>query len=585
MATPPAIAEAFGLLKAGDAAAALEVSRRIAAAQPTNARAHLAAGIALRLLGRLGESLAALERAAKLDPLDHGAVYEAGVVHQLQGDSAQALARFQRAGLLKSGFFAAHFSAGLLQFERKDWEAAAASFRAALAIEGANVEALLNLGQALVEQGHHAAGEATIARALALDPSHAAGRHALGWAMHRGGRIAEALEHFQAAAAANPRDPELQLAAAKALADLGRHDEAEPAFVRALATDPDHFPTLWTFGRYSVSRGNFTRAATLFAEALRRAPEDDALPMFLAQVELLLGKWDAAWPAYAKRAPRRQFERALAAAGSSYRLPAMSEVAGRDITLVAEQGLGDILFFLRHAPLLKDAGARLHFAGEPRLHPLLARARLFESFKSSADPAGLTSAAPLLVGDLPAMLPASGTRFEPSISIAPDPERAARWRKKLEAAGPRPWIGVTWRAGTRGDEVANALHKAIPADRLFAALAPLGGTVVALQRRIEDGELQAASRSLGRSVPDFSQANDDLEDALALVSLLDRHIAVSNTNMHLAAAAGATADVLVPFPPEWRWRVEGDSPWFPGFRVHRQARDGDWSPALDGLAR
>ena len=55
--------------------------------------------------------------------------------------------------------------------------------------------------------------------------------------------------------------------------------------------------------------------------------------------------------------------------------------------------------------------------------------------------------------------------------------------------------------------------------------------------------------------------------------------------MHLAAAAGATADVLVQFPPEWRWRIEGESPWFPGFRVHRQAIDGDWSHALRQLVR
>jgi hypothetical protein len=53
--------------------------------------------------------------------------------------------------------------------------------------------------------------------------------------------------------------------------------------------------------------------------------------------------------------------------------------------------------------------------------------------------------------------------------------------------------------------------------------------------------------------------------------------------MHLAAAAGATADVLVPYPPEWRWRRSGESPWFPGFRVHRQSPDSDWSGALAGL--
>ena len=67
------------------------------------------------------------------------------------------------------------------------------------------------------------------------------------------------------------------------------------------------------------------------------------------------------------------------------------------------------------------------------------------------------------------------------------------------------------------------------------------------------------------------------------MALLDRHAGVSNTNMHLAAAAGATADVLVPFPPEWRWGLGEESAWFPGFRIHRQTRERDWSHALAEL--
>jgi ADP-heptose:LPS heptosyltransferase len=108
--------------------------------------------------------------------------------------------------------------------------------------------------------------------------------------------------------------------------------------------------------------------------------------------------------------------------------------------------------------------------------------------------------------------------------------------------------------------------------------------VFALQRGAEPGELAAARAALGRPIHDLSRAGDDLEDALAIVACVDRHIGVSSTNMHLAALAGATADVLMPFPPEWRWRPEGESPWFPGFRVHRQAPDGDWSRALAGLS-
>src|SRR5690606_38517701 len=58
-------AEAIRLLQAGDAAAALAASRRLVESEPGNARAHLAAGLALRKLGHAAESLAALEEAAR----------------------------------------------------------------------------------------------------------------------------------------------------------------------------------------------------------------------------------------------------------------------------------------------------------------------------------------------------------------------------------------------------------------------------------------------------------------------------------------------------------------------------------------
>ena len=73
---------------------------------------------------------------------------------------------------------------------------------------------------------------------------------------------------------------------------------------------------------------------------------------------------------------------------------------------------------------------------------------------------------------------------------------------------------------------------------------------------------------------------------LALLALIDDYIGVSNTNMHLRAAVGKTARVLVPTPPEWRWMAEGqESPWFPGFTVYRQGYDGGWEGALEELLR
>lgn len=515
MTGPAAVTEAFRHLQAGDPGRALEAARQAAAAHPTTARARLAEGIALRMLGRLDEAEAALARAAKIDASDSAVSYERGVVQQLRGDIDAALAHFERARTLNAGFFAAHFSAGSLRLDARDWSGAAERFRAALAVQPGQVDAL---------------------------------RH-----------LSRALQH------------------------LGRGAEADELFVHALASDPHDFHVLRAFGQHSVARGNFKRAATLFTEAWRARPDDEALPIFIAQVELLQGNWAAAWTAYAQRETRKHLERTLAERGAPYRVAGLDSLRGRDTCLVAEQGFGDILFFLRWAPRLAQAGARLHFIGPEKLHAMLARTGLFETLHAFGD-GRAPAAIPLLVGDLPRLV-GGDPLAAPALPLQALPERLDHWRARLERAGPRPWIGATWRAGLPREELAHGLQKNVPLEHLFATLRELGGTVFALQRKPAAGEIEAAGRSLGKPVHDLAQAHDNLEDMLAIVTLLDRHVGVSNTNMHLAASAGKDADVLVPFPPEWRWRAAGDSPWFPGFRVHRQQPGGDWSAAFAQIPR
>ena len=484
------------------------------------------------------------------------------------------------------------------------------------ALEPANARAHLAKGIALRMAGRYAEASEALALAQSLDPRDHAAAYETGIVRQLEGRIDDALGHFvrsaelrpdffaahfsaglihadrrewrlaadrfRAVLAVQPSQPDAMLHLALALDRDGRLDEAEGAFVHALAANPHHVPTLRVFGQHSVGRGNFRRAASLFAEVARLDPRDEAVPMFVAQTELLLGRWQPAWAAYARRVPRREFERECAARGRPYVVPAVESLAGGEATLTAEQGLGDTLFFLRWAPLLRSAGTRLGFCGDVRLHSMLARTGLFETLEDAGGAARART--PILVGELPSMFASTDPLTVATLRIQPLPERVAKWEAALRAAGPRPWIGVQWRAGTPREVVAHALSKTIPVEALFASLAPLQGNMVALQRQIVPGELDRAARALGRPVTDLSHANEDLEDLLALTSLLDRHVAVSSTTLHLAAAAGATADVLVPFPPEWRWRLGGDSPWFPGFRVHRQGVDGDWAAALASLA-
>jgi len=544
----PSVVEALRLAQRGDAAAALEASSALVRAHPADARAHLAQGIALRMLGRIPEARAALERAVGLAPGDYAAVFELGVALELAGDARGALARFEQAMALRPAFLPARFAAAR-----------------GLAMQGRFPDAL-----------------ATIEPAVLADPRDPFALHEKGWVLHRSGRPDLARPLLEAAAAADPRNGAWRLDAAKAIADAGDAAGAREAYESAVRAAPSDVPTLLACARFHVSHGDFEAAARHFAAALALAPGDPALPIYLAQAELVQRHWDPGWRAYALREPRRGFEAARASRGLAYRVPSLAEVAGREVTLVGEQGLGDVLFYLRFAPQLARAGATLDFAGEARLLPLLARTGIFRALREGGTATQADSPLPVLVADLPSVPGVSPV--PPPLPIAPDPARLASWRAVLEAAGPRPWIGIAWRAGTPSDVLAHGLFKTLPLEALCAAVRPLGGTVLAIQRHPAAGEVDRAGAALGRPVHDLTRMNDDLDDALAVVALLDRHIGVSNTNMHLAAAAGARADVLVPFPPEWRWTAQGDSPWFPGFGVHRQAIGGDWSAALAALS-
>ena len=161
---------------------------------------------------------------------------------------------------------------------------------------------------------------------------------------------------------------------------------------------------------------------------------------------------------------------------------------------------------------------------------------------------------------------------------------------RLRAFGPPPYIGVTWRAGLLPEEAEDHRGKAVwvkraPNEALGGLLRPLRASIVILQRKPDPAERAAFVAALGREPLDASDTNDDLRDALALLSLLDEYIGVSNTNMHLLAGLpGRGARVLIQQPPEWRWGTEGNSsPWFPAFALYRAAQQTGWDEALDRL--
>jgi hypothetical protein len=267
----------------------------------------------------------------------------------------------------------------------------------------------------------------------------------------------------------------------------------------------------------------------------------------------------------------------------------------RQVVLVEhEQGIGDELFFLRFLPLLRSLAqpSRIVYAPSPRLRPVLQSVGAIDDLRAQVPI--YWSGPRLLVGDLPALcsLEDGGTQYPGTLRLKPDPAKTARWQALLQAQGRGPYLAVSWEAGSTADtrqDVLRAgyrLHKRIEPELLGRALAGWRGTLVCVQRRPLAADNASFRAACGQDAFDASRANEEIGELLALLSVVDEVVGVSSTSMHLRAAAGGTARVLLPHPGEWRWLARGgESPWFPGFPVYRQRADLDWSDALGRLGR
>ena len=63
----------------------------------------------------------------------------------------------------------------------------------------------------------------------------------------------------------------------------------------------------------------------------------------------------------------------------------------------------------------------------------------------------------------------------------------------------------------------------------------------------------------------------------AIIEHLDLVISVDTSVAHLAGALGKPVWTLLPWLPDWRWGIEGETtPWYPTMRLIRQERPKDW---------
>jgi len=424
------------------------------------------------------------------------------------------------------------------------FEEALASYDEALEIAPDNTEVLNRRGVAQLELGRPQEALATFDRVLGFDPGHIDALGNRGNALLKLNRPQDALTSYDAALKMAPEHARLLTNRAHALRRLDRPREALVSAAKAVAGSP----------KFAEAR---------FEESLAR---------------LTLGDFGNGWMAYEARWATGAF----AAHRRNFTVPLWlgdKPLGGRTILLHAEQGFGDTMQFVRYAPAVAARGARVILEVQPELVGLLSqmagiativpRGALLPPFDYHCPLMSLPLAFATELPTIPAAIP----------YLAAAEDRVAVWRERMPAR--RPLIGLAW-AGQRTHT--NDSNRSMRLETLRPLFARSSIQFVGLQR-----EVCGEDAALLQSCPQLLQVGEqfrDFADTAAVISLLDRVIAVDSAVAHLAGALGKPLFLLLPLAADFRWmRERQDSPWYPAARLFRQPQFGDWMSVVDAVCK
>lgn len=337
---------------------------------------------------------------------------------------------------------------------------------------------------------------------------------------------------------------------------------------------PDNEDARLNVGHVLLEQKRLEEAESHYAGWLDGHPESAAARFGLASVNLLRGNFELGWRYYEARWGLRRH-------GGGERIGAVPAWDGRPcahLLLYAEQGLGDTIQMLRFLPqVLRCCGGKVTLqvpAPLLRLARRAAGAQQIEVVSELAPQARGGRACPLM--SLPHLLRAhSSAELAMAAPYIVADERRRMFFERALAALKGKKIGIVWQGGASG--LTNR-RRPFPLDALAPLRAIPGIALVSLQFGVTHPMIGALP------ITDLSGHIADFDDLAAAMMALDAVISVDTGPAHLAGALGVPTFTLVPWLHDWRWGIDGgQSCWYPGMRLIRQAGAHDWSGAVQEL--
>ncbi len=418
--------------------------------------------------------------------------------------------------------------------------------------------------------------------AIAYNPGYADAYNNLGLALYAQGEFSQAADCYRQAVTLRPNYPQAHNHLGNALKELGDFKQAVEHYRQAIALKPDYAKAYNNWGNIFRDEGDLATAIQYYDQAIAIEPEF-AEAHWNKALTLLIGgnlqqgfaeyewRWRVKLPSFH---PMRSFPAPLWDG---------SPLQGKTIFLHAEQGMGDIIQFVRYTTLVAERGGNILLeCHPPPLVNLLKRIPHIQQvipYGSSTPPfdvhAPLMSLAYILgttLETIPATVPYLTAPSEPALPLpGQDRDRA------LPPPPPSLKVGLVW---SGNPENPYNRFRTIPLTHLLPLAEIPGIHLYNLQKDPSPADLELLAAH--PEIWDLREQLTDFVHTAALINQLDLVISVDTAITHLAGALGKPVWLLLPYAPDWRWMLKRqDSPWYPTLRLFRQPSQGDWASVME----
>ena len=492
------------------------------------------------------------EDAVKLDIFNPRALYNLALTKKQLGNSYEALNLLHKVIEIKPDLVEAYIANGIIYQEQGELEIATSLFNKAIEVEPNSKHAYNNLGNILRETGDLVGAIDAYRAATKIEPNFFEAHNNLGLAKQISGDLISAATCFKQAIAIQPCCSETYNNLGLLLQEMGCTQEA---------------------------MGNFQKA-------LQINPNLDAVRFNLGMLQLLTGNYHKGLKNYEFRFTVKNGLQSLLAKpnGPVWNGEGLSK--NQRLILVAEQGLGDTLQFMRYAKVLKSRGFNPSLCAQPKLSSLIKASNLGVPLISIKDAIEDQNSA-----WLPMLSTLKYLQITPETPLVNDPyiktsdSLKSKWRDLISQENGFV-IGINWQ-GNPDHEKSTSRGRSLVLES-FSPIAKINNvTLLSLQKGYGSEQLKKCSfKDRFVSCQDQIEETWDFLETAAIISNCHLIITCDTSVAHLAGGMGKKTWLLLKKVPEWRWGFEGDTSfWYPSMHLFRQKERCNWNEVMEQVTR